>query len=682
MKTNKISMFLSVILLGMMMFNACKEDKVIDESDLLPIPPETPLYAYTKVNYARLAAIGNETWLLNRKNGGLTRDYTAKEVIAIIEELKPDRLERFISGVIYPDATVPVDLGEAMMTVQQFLNAAIRAGSPDCRIIPELSLQWIPDNENLFWKTASAYKNMLLDRPIRSIYLDGWVAFCEDNNITAEKRSDILKHLREIGYQDIFVDYTGNLEENDPYITGAYLNINPETWRVDDAKLNTLKSYSNISKILVHMDTPETLNQFKLKDADEQANIYCNTIYPNQNSQEINFVFPVMEGTFNSRMIFTGEDYNENSLFEVTRDLIAYGSFQNHEPGPKDPEGPPPPPPPTRAERYVRMIVWAQASGDHWMLRHSFYETANDRSFFNIGRDIYYAEDVIDIIEDLQPTCLERFITGQGNDGPGMKVPTRPGNPEMTFEEFLQKSMDAGAPGCHIVPKLDLTWLGNVKARGDDPMNDETTFWRSARTFYNLDINPPIRTVCLDCWNNFRTNFTTDAERTSILQKLKEIGYTELQLNYTGANGVNNTLIDVAKWNIQTSNWTVNTSALNTFKTWSNLKKYLLYIDYPGAMRSFVEAHTEREGRSVMGAKETPICGTADQMADVLISNIVNREEELGFSFVYPFFQTGYDPSTFITRPEGKYKGKTMYQIQKELLWYGKLLEDGVLVED
>jgi len=322
-------------------------------------------------------------------------------------------------------------------------------------------------------------------------------------------------------------------------------------------------------------------------------------------------------------------------------------------------------------KRYVRMIVWAKPfdtsspnTFSHWMLFQSVAANANDGSWYNLAKD-YYAEDVIELIADLQPTCLERFITGSGNSGPGMPVPTKPGNPTMTFEQFLQKAMDAGAEGCYIIPKLDLTWLGDVKKRGEDPMNDETIFWRSARTLYNLNINPAIRTVCLDCWNDFCTNFPTDAERTTILQKLKNIGYTELQLNYTGATNTNNSLISVAKWNITTSNWTVNTTALNNFKGWPNLKEYLLYIDYPGAMDSFLTQFTLQP--------HTPPYGYADQQADKLISNIVNRQKELGFSYVFPFFQNGYDPKTFQTNPNGKYKGKTMYDIQKELLWYGEV---------
>lgn len=666
MKTNKFSEYTVLFsLLVIFLCNACKEQGPLNEDN----EEEESNYVYTEVNYVRIAALGTSSgsgsWLLDRQNG-LMKDYTAEELLDMINELKPDRLERFIAGNPNPGEELPVKEDAPSMTVLQFLNAAIMQGSKDCLIIPELNLQWLDNQESLFWESAQAYRDMSLERPIRGIYLDNWVPYCKNIHTTAEQQSAMLQQLRNMGYTEIFADFTADLDANHPGIDGACLDVNPLIWRASDNQLRKLKSYPNISKVLLHFDAPGTLNKFSLNTADKQADIYSSILYPNQKTQGYNFVFPVIDGEWNSRMVYAGTGYRENSLFEITRDLITKGAFQNLPAGPRDILGPP-----IREDytRYVRMIVWARpfdtsAPGTfpHWTLFQERVLNANDGSWYNLVKD-YYAEDVIDMIADLQPHCLERFITGTGNRGPGMPVPTRPGNPPMTFEEFLQKAMDAGAPGCHIVPKLDLTWLGDVKRRGDDPMNDETIFWRSARTLYNLDIDPAIRTVCLDCWNDFRENFPTEEERAPILEKLRDMGFTEIQLNYTGAANLNHPLIDVAKWNIQTSTWMVNETALNRFKGWPNLKEYLLYIDYPGPMDAFLTQFTDSPHPG----------GYADRQADMLISNIIDRQDELGFTYVFPFFQNGYDPTTFRTSPTGKYKGKTMYDIQKELLFYGEV---------
>ena len=482
---------------------------------------------------------------------------------------------------------------------------------------------------------ARAYLNIQLERQIQGVYLDGWTAYYESS--TAEQRNAMLQLLRNIGYVEIFADFTGNLDANHTGITGAYLNIDENNWIANVDALEKVKSYDNISKVNVHIASSGTLEKFNQKPTNEQREIF-NAIRTNQKTQGFNFVFPILPGTWD------------------TIDEIEL-------------------PPDDGRKRYIRMIVWARPfdtspanTFPHWQLFIERALNSNDGSWYNLAKD-YTAEDVIELIADLQPRCLERFITGTGNRGPGMPVPTRPGNPTMTFEQFLQKAMDAGAPGCYIVPKLDLTWLGDVKRRGDDPMNDETIFWRSARTLYNLDINPPIRTICLDCWDNFRTNFPEEEERNQLLDKLRNMGFESVELNFTGANNLNHSQIDVAKFNIQTNNWTVNTTALDRFKGWQNIKDYLLYIDYPGPMDRFLEQHTNLPHPG----------GYADRQADVLISNIINRQAELGFTYVFPFFQNGYDPKTFITNPNGKYKGKTMYDIQKELLWYGKIRD---LVED
>ena len=127
---------------------ACK-----DKDDSLDVDePDTPngsTYVHTEVNYVRIVALGTSasggSWLLNKDNG-LLKNYTVDEILDMINDLKPDRLERFISDLPNLEETLPVKAGEPSITVKQFLDAAIKAGSADCRIIPELNLQLIADN--------------------------------------------------------------------------------------------------------------------------------------------------------------------------------------------------------------------------------------------------------------------------------------------------------------------------------------------------------------------------------------------------------------------------------------------------------------------------------------------------------------------------------------------------------
>ena len=163
-------------------------------------------------------------WMLTKERG-LLRDYNAQDVLEIIEELKPNCLERFITGWQDPDALVPVREGYPQMTVLEFLNAAILAGAPDCEIVPKLNLQWLKDEKRAkyFWESAEKLYNLPLVRPIRNINLDVWDAYNKEIHTTQEERDAMFKRLRDIGYEQIGVNMTG-LHKNHPEID--YIDFN------------------------------------------------------------------------------------------------------------------------------------------------------------------------------------------------------------------------------------------------------------------------------------------------------------------------------------------------------------------------------------------------------------------------------------------------------------------------
>lgn len=304
--------------------------------------------------------------------------------------------------------------------------------------------------------------------------------------------------------------------------------------------------------------------------------------------------------------------------------------------------------------RYVRIVALGDPgpSGDWkgtWMLsRERRPEFVRD----------YYAEDVLEWIEDLKPHCLERFISGyQGST----LIPTRDGG-AMSVTEFLNKAILAGGEGCHICPKLDLTWL-----RGAPGTNNYRNFWEGAQKLYDMELVTPIRSISLDCWNNYKENLeeqglTTAAQQAPVMQemfdKLRAIGFEEIGVNLTGANswGPSANVLDFVNFNINTTEWTPNLST--GIKNNSAIRKtsgkhdtYLLYIDYPGPYERFVEGLTP------------------DQMADVYTKNIWPQQAVQGFVFVYSLSNAGWDPFAHVTSTEGSYGGKNMYDITKECLF-------------
>ncbi|MGM9748913.1 MAG: hypothetical protein ACI3ZN_08925, partial [Candidatus Cryptobacteroides sp.] len=219
-------------------------------------------------------------------------------------------------------------------------------------------------------------------------------------------------------------------------------------------------------------------------------------------------------------------------------------------------------------EKQIRLIALANPmGGGEWMLTKKR----------GVVKD-YTAQDVIEMIADLKPTCLERFITGY-HDADRL-VPVRKGCPKMTVLEFLNASMAAGGPDCRIVPKLNLKWLFSEKGK--------TLFWESAQKLYDMPLDNPIREINLDVWNEYCAN-TTAEERAAMFQRLRDIGYTRIGVNMTGLKNVNDPNIDYADFCISKEEWTVHETAVKKIRSYENVKDIYLYIDYPRPMAYFMD---------------------------------------------------------------------------------------------
>ncbi|WP_430815092.1 hypothetical protein [Carboxylicivirga sp. RSCT41] len=270
---------------------------------------------------------------------------------------------------------------------------------------------------------------------------------------------------------------------------------------------------------------------------------------------------------------------------------------------------------------YVRMITLAapfqtKAKTANWMLPD------------------YTAQDILARIAELKPDCLERFITGKQN--PDQLVPVAKGEEPMTVLEFLNKAIAAGSPECIIIPKLNLKW-------------GEEYFWEAAQNLYNLPLDKPIRNINLDCWPDYWKEHTTE-ETEAMLKRLKDIGYEVIGINMTGGYHPGYGYVDYMDFNINKEDWTVNTKTLNRLKKDKELKRFYMYIDYPGAMDQF------RKENSV------------DEQAHIYIHNIHPFQEEMGFTFVYAIFQDDWDATQEFTSANGPYGGKSMFDITRQLI--------------
>ena len=279
--------------------------------------------------YIRLIALASpfskDNWMLSEKRG-LSKDYTAQDVLEIIEDLQPDCLERFITGCPDPSALVPVREGHAPMTVLEFLNKAILAGGETCHIVPKLNLEWLKNERGAayFWKAARELYELPLVRPIRNINLDVWDVFCKEIAPTPEKRARFFRKLRKIGYEQIGVNMTGMYRINDPQLDYADFNIDKNTWKVNRKALETLNGYSHLKQLFMYIDYPGAMDAFRKNTPDRQAQIYCEEIFPLQQELGFIFVYPIIQDSWDASAVITGKDgpFGGKTMYDITRELL------------------------------------------------------------------------------------------------------------------------------------------------------------------------------------------------------------------------------------------------------------------------------------------------------------------------------------------------------------------------
>lgn len=287
-----------------------------------------------RLRYVRIVAMANPfngkggEWRL-KKDVGLSKDYTAQDVLEMIEQMKPHRLERFLTGYYDPDYQVPVRAGEPPMTLAEFLNAACKAGAEGCDLAPKLDLNWLAEGKEkankFFWDSAQKLYDMQLDQPIRCINLDCWDAYVTKICPSSAERSKMFKRLREIGYEEIGVNMTGHVNDNDPEIDYVVFTLKKDIWEPNTVALNRVKSWTNIKKIFMYIDYPEPFTSFFTNTpVDIQADVYTKNIYPKQSVLGFTYAWPILQGAWDSTAYKTSEDgpYEGKSIYELFLELM------------------------------------------------------------------------------------------------------------------------------------------------------------------------------------------------------------------------------------------------------------------------------------------------------------------------------------------------------------------------
>ena len=135
----------------------------------------------------------------------------------------------------------------------------------------------------------------------------------------------------------------------------------------------------------------------------------------------------------------------------------------------------------------------------------------------------------------------------------------------MTVGQFLNASINAGAPGCIIVPKLNLTWIS---------WGREKYFWETAENYFNLPLSRPIRIVNLDNWNAFLEKHG-EQKAIELLKRLQEIGYESIGVNMAGGFKEGYGYLSFGDFLIDSQTWKIRLSTLNKMKKDPHLQPVL-----------------------------------------------------------------------------------------------------------
>ncbi len=289
-------------------------------------PPSTTIQATIKANAPELPAVksGMPDGIYVRiivfghafKQEWDLKDHTAQDVLKLIEQLKPNVLNRFIDGKQNPDLKVPVDPGCPQMTELEFLQAAMKAGAPGCTISPKVHLNDIWSNDYRM-QAAQSLRDLPLTPRLTMLDLDSWFSHPHD----ASGNKAMLLKFKDMGWTT-FVTNPGPYKHAYGYENSTMTYMNPKTWQVPRAKIEALHK-KGFALPLLHIDYPSEINAFRGLSGDRQADI-IKSIQPEQTKLGFRFIYPILSGHYDSTKIHTSKNgpYQGATLFEVMKQMI------------------------------------------------------------------------------------------------------------------------------------------------------------------------------------------------------------------------------------------------------------------------------------------------------------------------------------------------------------------------
>ena len=245
--------------------------------------------------------------------------FDAQHVLSQIAELKPDVLERFVSGPQNVGALVPVAPGSPPMTVGQFLNASTKACR--CYIIPRLSLS--DYDRGTLYTEAQDLLTLPVSPQMRYLSLDNWGPFAQGH--APDEIKGMFQRLYSQGWLGIGVNECDGYSQSYGYATFSDFCVSTSYWRPDRNTLASILTEPNIKLVLLYIDFPRQMADFSSLQPDREAWVLTHKIVPAQSADGFLFVYPIAQDSWNSASRFTSQQgpFNGRSLYDVMKGLMA-----------------------------------------------------------------------------------------------------------------------------------------------------------------------------------------------------------------------------------------------------------------------------------------------------------------------------------------------------------------------
>ena len=184
--------------------------------------------------------------------------YNGQDILNMIEELKPDVLSRFSTGMPRLNADIDMGPGAPPMKFADYLTAAMKAGAPGCIMTSKVHLDNIWRDEYRM-NSSRALRDMPVTPQLTELDLDNYFT-----NASEEKQNSFFAELRSMGWQRLVFNFAGreHKEKKLEFADYGLVPISPRrNWEIGKSILEKVKSRG--VRPLTHIDYPLAMGEFK-----------------------------------------------------------------------------------------------------------------------------------------------------------------------------------------------------------------------------------------------------------------------------------------------------------------------------------------------------------------------------------------------------------------------------------